>query len=515
MAKLISLLSSITHLVVEKKNYFDCDIKNLAINQKKVTKDSLFFCISREEFTEMNITPPLQSYPQAIKKGVIAVLSSDKQKLNLPKNIVWIKVSDEYLAMALIIKEFYNDLFKNTKIIGITGTNGKTTTNKLLDGIFTSLEKQIASVGTLGIMCQEKNIFTGLTTPLLLDLYQYLAEFQNLDYLVVEITSHASHFQRTASLEFDLLIFTNLTSDHLDFHPSWEDYKQSKLIHFQKLAQQKKKAIALINIDDFEGQKLVKLLNKNKVIFYTYSICNKNADFYAKILKITDNSSCYDVFYNGKYFTNIDFPLAGFFNVYNSLASFCASYLLGFSVTDITYHLKTASPVVGRFEKIPNIENKNIFVDYAHTSNSLENVLCTIRSYIIQKSSKKLITVFGCGGDRDKTKRPIMGKIAALWSDFIILTNDNPRTESSQEILEQILIGIPNNKKKNVVIIPDRRKAIYTALEKAEKEDVVLIAGKGHEKYQIIGKQKKYFLDKKVILDFFQQQTTTKKINND
>lgn len=505
--KLHVLLKEIEGLIIAKENFFDYDIQNLAIDYKKVTTNSLFFCISKEEFLEAGIIPPLQSYSWAITQGAIVIVSNAEQNLNISKNIVWIKVCNEYLAMALITKTFYKEPFKNSKIIGITGTNGKTTTNQFIDSVLNSLNKQSASVGTLGIMSDKKNVFIGLTTPFILDLYQHLNLVSDLSYLVMEITSHASHFQRTASLEFDLLIFTNLTSDHLDFHLSWQAYKKSKLDYFSNLYYQKKKAIALINKDDSIGQELMNIVNKNtKNKVFTYSLHSPNADFFAKILKINDIGSQYIIYNKSEQLGIVKFPMAGLFNIYNSLAAFCACYLLGFPVVKIIRYLEKTSPVAGRFEKIANDKNQNIFIDYAHTADSLENILSTIQNSIIKKSSKKLIIVFGCGGDRDKKKRPIMGKIAAQWSDFIILTNDNPRTESPDKILADIQVGIPAHKKKITEVTFDRRAAIYNALKKAGNKDVVLIAGKGHENYQIIGNTKSYFLDKEVVLDFFQKK---------
>lgn len=503
MIKLSILLQEIKPLITETISFFDNNIENLALDYKKIIPNSMFFCVSKEEFVESDIVAPLQSYPQAIKLGAVVLISDQKTKLNLPENVTWIKVSNVYLAMALIAKKFYQSPFENTKIIGITGTNGKTTTNQLLDKLLSFFQQKRATAGTLGIMCQEKNIFTGLTTPFILDLYQHLASFSDLSYLVMEITSHASHFQRTASLEFDLLIFTNLTSDHLDFHLSWKNYKQSKLDYFYALAHQKKKAIALINKDDSTGAELIETMKK-KVKIFTYSVRSQNADFSAKILKIDNIGSCYEIFAKENYLGKVHFPMIGLFNVYNSLAAFCACYLLGFPTDKIIQYLEKISQVTGRFEKIPNDYNRNIFVDYAHTSDSLQNVLTTIQTNFIKKSHKKLITVFGCGGERDKRKRPIMGEIATKWSDFVILTNDNPRNESSEQILKEIQSGIPKEKQKIVAVIPDRKQAIYTALQKATVKDVVLIAGKGHENYQIIGNKKNYFLDREVVLDFFQ-----------
>ena len=496
-------MESITDLIVQKINFCDCVIEKLEMDYRKITPNSLFFCISKEEFVDLNIPHPLTSYPQAIKKGAIVVVSNNKLALTIPKNVVWVKVLDEYLAMALIARKFFQNPFKSTKIIGITGTNGKTTTNQLLASVLTAFQQNTASVGTLGIQYANKNIDTALTTPPILELYQNLSAIGDLSYLVIEVTSHASNFQRTASLEFDLLIFTNLTSDHLDFHLSWENYKQSKLDYFYRLRQQKKSVITLINKDDAMCQEFCEIVIKStRRKIYTYSVKNQNADFFAKILVMNNSSSHYSIFYRGDYLGTMRFQIAGLFNIYNSLATFCSCYLFGFPVEQIICHLEKITNISGRFEKISNNFGIHVFVDYAHTADSLEHVLTTIRQNIIEKQ-KKLITLFGCGGDRDKNKRPIMGKIAAKLSDFVVLTSDNPRTESEADILAAIQDGIPSQKQNTTFVIKDRKQAIYFALQMAKPSDLVLIAGKGCETYQIVGNKKNYFSDKKVVLDFF------------
>ena len=504
MFLLKELIKPIKKLILKETNFQPHLIENITYDSNKVIDNSLFFCLSAEEFNEIGIIPPLQSYKKAIKKGAVAIISDKKQELESTKNITWIQVSNEYLAMALIAKKFYQVALEKSKIIGITGTNGKTTTNQLLDNILSAFKKEVASIGTLGIMYQQRNIFTGLTTPIIIDLYKNLSGYEDPDYLVLELTSHSSHFQRTVSLEFDFLIFTNLTSDHLDFHISWENYKKAKLEYFVRLKMQKKRGIVLINKDDSISEEIIKIVEKNKI--YSYSLRNQNADFFAKIIKIDDSGSIYKVFSKGKELGKISIALPGLFNIYNSFACFCTCYLLGFPIKKILEYLANITFITGRFEKILNPLGCNIFVDYAHTSDSLQNILTSISNDFPKKNKKKLLIVFGCGGDRDRQKRPKMGKIAAEWCNEIILTNDNPRKESPQKILKEIYQGIPKEKRKFTTVIPDRRKAIYFALDKLKKDDILLVAGKGHENYQIIGEKKEYFLDKEVILKYFNEK---------
>ena len=354
-------------------------------------------------------------------------------------------------------------------------------------------------------MHKEKNVQTGLTTPLALKLYQTLApkKKSNADYLVMEITSHGNHYKRAAAIEFDIIIFTNLTQDHLDFHPTWEHYKKAKLDYFVNLKKQKKKAYTLINEDDVYGKDFLQASSSKNLKNYTYSVKNPGSDFFGKILKLEDGKSFFEIFNKEKYLGLVRFKIPGIFNVYNALASFCACYLLGFSVKKIISALEKVATVSGRFEMIPNKENIHTFVDYAHTPDSFKNILQAIKKTFPQKKhQRKFICVFGCGGNRDKRKRPLMGKIAIDFCDSIILTSDNPRDEAEMTIIKEIQQGIPKNFK-NLYLEKNRKKAIFLALKLAKKEDLVLVAGKGHEKFQTIKNKKIPFSDREVITEFF------------
>lgn len=500
--KLSQLLKPVENYISEKENFQNVTISNLAIDYRKIIAGSLFFCIEDEEFTAASIPVPIQNYKKAIAKGCVVIISNLEIKLELPKNIIWIKVSNEYLTMAIVINTFYQNPFRQTKIIGISGTNGKTTTNQYIYKILKNFKKEIAVSGTLGIHYKQKIIQTGLSTPLAIELFEKLAQPKiksKIEYLTMEITSHSNYYNRVANLDFKLAIFTNLTQDHLDFHTTWENYKKSKIQFFANLA--KKKTIALLNSDDRNTNDFIKAIDSNNVKIYTYGINNQNATFLAKILSSSDKGSVFEIIEKKKYLGTIDLKVPGIFNVYNALAAFCCCYLLKFKPHEIIKNLVKDVNVVGRFEKIPNKLGITIVIDYAHTPDSLENVLRTIKNN--QKNTKKkLITVFGCGGERDSSKRALMGKSASKLSDLVILTNDNPRNESQAIILRDIQIGIPNQLFKKVIIIKNRKAAIIKSLTMAKPKDTVLIAGKGHENYQIIGKKKLPFSDRKVVLEF-------------
>ncbi len=502
--KISSLLQPIQKIIVKKVNFQDQEIHGLALDYRKIRTKNLFFCIEEEEFIEAKIPSPLPNYQKAIQKGAVCILSSKSAKLKIPKHIIWIQVSDAHLAMALIVKKFFQDPFNKTKIIGVTGTNGKTTTSQFIDDILNRLKKNTAVVGTLGIMHKEKNVQTGLTTPLALDLYQILGSDKkdHLEYLVIEITSHGNYYKRVSAIEFDIIIFTNLTQDHLDFHLTWENYKNSKLNYFINLASQKKIAQTLINKDDVHSKDFIQASNTAKLKNHTYSIKDPDADFFAKILNLVGGKSSFEIFSKGKFLATIHLKIPAIFNIYNALASFCACYLLGFSAKEITSALKNLATVTGRFEIIPNKAGIHVFVDYAHTPDALQNILQAIKKTFPQKRlQRKLICVFGCGGNRDKRKRPLMGKIAANFCDSIVLTSDNPRDELEMTIIKEIQQGISKNFK-NLYLEKNRKKAIFLALKLAKKEDLVLVAGKGHEKFQTIKNKKIPFSDREVILEF-------------
>ena len=505
--KLSSLLDSIQKNIVKKTNFKDQEILGLCLDYRKAEEKNLFFALGDEEFENAQIPIALENYKKAIKNGAVCVISNSTVKLEIPKHVVWIQVKDIHVAMAHVSKKFFKNPFEKTKIIGITGTNGKTTTSQFIDSMLEQFKKNTVVMGTLGIMTKEKNVQTGLTTPLALDIFRTFKNDKkhNLEYLVIELSSHGGYYKRTDGLDFDIIVFTNLTQDHLDFHPTLEHYKNTKLGFVVNLKKQKKKAQTIINIDDMHSKDFIQESKNAKVKYHTYSVKDPNADFYAKILKLEDGKSVFEVFNKGKFMSAVCVSIPGIFNVYNVLASFCVCYLLGFSVKKITTALANLSTVEGRFEAVSNNKGISVFVDYAHTPDSLKNILQSMKKTFISKNSnRKLICVFGCGGNRDKRKRPLMGKIAADFCDVVVLTSDNPRNESEMTIIKEIQQGIPK-KFKNLHTEKNRKKAIFFALKIAKKDDLVLVSGKGHEKFQIIKNKKTPFSDRETILKFFSQ----------
>ncbi|MGL4732030.1 MAG: UDP-N-acetylmuramoyl-L-alanyl-D-glutamate--2,6-diaminopimelate ligase, partial [Clostridium sp.] len=376
------------------------------------------------------------------------------------------------------------------EVIGVTGTNGKTSITTFLKQIL-SKRAQTGLIGTININDGKNEIISKNTTPESIDLQSYFNDMinNNCKYCAMEVSSHSLALNRVGSVNFSIGIFTNLTEDHLDFHKNLEDYRNAKekLFHKTSIAN-------IINIDDEGGKVIFDNIKKLSTPVYTYGI-NSDADFTASEIKLYPNGVSYKL----KTLTYTDYiyvNIPGKFTVYNTLGVISACYILNIDIETIKDVLKNTPGVKGRFENIKNDEGLTVIVDYAHTPDALENVLNTSKEFV----KGKIITVVGCGGDRDKTKRPIMGKIAQQKSDISIITSDNPRTESPSLIIKDMLKGIDMDND-NFMVIEDRKEAIYKAIELANVGDVVMIAGKGHENYQIVGTTKHHFDDKEIALE--------------
>ncbi|HSQ87688.1 UDP-N-acetylmuramoyl-L-alanyl-D-glutamate--2,6-diaminopimelate ligase, partial [Romboutsia sp.] len=341
---------------------------------------------------------------------------------------------------------------------------------------------------TINIDDGKKETISKNTTPESIDLQRYFDEMLKNDckFCAMEVSSHSLALNRVGSINFSIGIFTNLTEDHLDFHKDLDDYRNAKEKLFYKTS-----IANIINIDDEYGKTILNNIKGLNTPAYTYGI-NSKADFMASDIKLYPNGVSYKLT-TPTYSEDIYVSVPGKFTVYNTLALISACYILNIEIDIIKEKLENTPGVKGRFENVKNDEGLTVIVDYAHTPDALENVLNTVQEFVIGK----IITVFGCGGDRDKTKRPTMGKIAQQNSDISIITSDNPRTENPDLIIKDILEGIDENKE-NYIVIEDRKKAIYKAIEMAEVGDVVMIAGKGHEDYQIIGTTKHHFDDKEI-----------------
>lgn len=504
------LLESLSVGSYDVRGPLNPEIKSITWDYQQVVSGCLYFCLEKEEFQEEHIRgTSLDHWNDAVQAGASCLIVERGKIENPPAEVTVVEVNDLNRVMAMISSAFYGDPLAGMSSIGITGTNGKTTTTQLIDSILVHAGKNPGIIGTIGTFfpsgVKEGN---HLSNPLAPELYEMGAQMkkEKVDTLVMEVTSHGMAFDRTCQVDFDVAVFTNLTQDHLDYHKTFEAYKEAKLKHFKRLGSLEKKGYGIVNIDDVIGSEFVSavessLLHSGKVQIITYGIKNKDADLVAYPKQMTGNFSEFDVFLRGDFLSTIRLPMPGLFNIYNALAAFGATFAVGISIEEITEGLRKARQVNGRFEQVECDEDYNVYIDYAHTPDSLEKILKEVRKV----TSKKLIVVFGCGGDRDRTKRPLMGEIAGELADICIVTADNPRTEDPEKINLDIVEGMSKMDPNDLFIEVDRREAIYRALEMASSGDSVLVAGKGHETYQIIGAEKYDFSDRSVVREFFQK----------
>ena len=428
----------------------------------------------------------------ALSRGAVGLVV--EKDINIQPQVSFARVSNSRLAMALMAANFFDHPSRKLTLIGVTGTNGKTTTTHLIDAVLAGKGEPTGIIGTITNKIGEQRLPVERTTPESLDLQSILAQMNRSKVKTVsmEASSHALYLQRVAACEFDVGVFTNLTQDHLDFHKDMDEYLAAKLLLFAGLGKErvkKRPCYAVVNNDDRAAERIIKCTH---VPVITYGI-NEQADVRAKEVKLDSDGSSFTVSYKEVDFS-VFIPLPGKFNVYNSLAAICVGLQEGVSVTMIQSILKKMKGVPGRFEPVDEGQRFGVVVDYAHTPDGLENVLKTAR----QISGGRLITVFGCGGDRDAGKRPIMGRIAGELSDYAVITSDNPRSEAPEKIERQIEEGIRELPHACYTIITDRYQAIRHALLSAKEGDFVVIAGKGHETYQIVGDQVISFDDHQV-----------------
>ncbi len=453
----------------------DVDITGLCSNSKLVAPGNLF--IAKKGLTHDGA----RFIPDAVAAGASAILT-DLYDPFFP-NVVQIIHPDVAEAEALIAKEYYGHPSKRLFLVGITGTNGKTTTSYLIRHLFEKLGERCGLIGTIEWIVGQQVYPSGKTTPDILQNYKLFHEMVSMGCqdCVMEVSSHALEQGRVRSVEFDVAVFTNLTQDHLDYHKTMQDYAAAKSKLFSSLNVEGEKPYAktaVINADSaYAGQ----MAAACKTAVLTYGI-EQPADLNASSIRLTASGMEFEISYlSGKYLFRSS--LIGRFNVYNLLAAVGVGLARGHEIEEILHFLGTFGKVPGRLERVPNDKGLNIFVDYAHTDDALSNVLTTLREF----KKGKLITVFGCGGNRDMAKRPKMGAVAEKFSDLTIITSDNPRNEEPEEIIRHILVGFQNPRYAMVVI--DRKEAIQRAIKIAESEDIVLIAGKGHETHQVFSQQ--------------------------
>ncbi|NFK77921.1 UDP-N-acetylmuramoyl-L-alanyl-D-glutamate--2,6-diaminopimelate ligase [Clostridium botulinum] len=461
-------------------------IEKIEYDSRKVKEGDLFVCI--EGYATDGHKYAKKAYDNGAK---VIVCEKDLEDLSYYKDCTIIKVSDSRKALAIMSSNYYGNPSKHIKIIGITGTNGKTTSTFMMKAILEKAGYKVGLLGTIANYIGNKKIESHRTTPESLELQKLFKDMvdEKVDYCVMEVSSHSLYLDRVYGVEFKEAIFTNLTQDHLDFHKTFENYFNSKLILF-KNAQN-----SVINIDDSYGEKVLKKALGNKI---TYGV-EKNCDLKAENLHMHSRGVEFDtIFKNEKETIALNIP--GKYNIYNALGSIGACLLEGIPLKTIKEALEDMPSVPGRCEIVTKNYNLgyDVIVDYAHTPDGLENILKTAREF----TKGRLISVYGCGGDRDRTKRPIMGKVGSNLSDIAIITSDNPRTEDPKLIIKDVLEGIERD---NYIVVEGRRDAIRKAMEIAKENDVIVVAGKGHEDYQILKDKTIHFDEREVIEELIKE----------
>ncbi|MBO8136620.1 MAG: UDP-N-acetylmuramoyl-L-alanyl-D-glutamate--2,6-diaminopimelate ligase [Desulfotomaculum sp.] len=474
----------IKELSVSKiKGDLNIPVKGIAYDSRKVQPGYVFVAVPGF------VTDGHRYINNAVEKGASALIV--EKEVDAP-GITTVQVRDSRLALAQVSNKFYDYPSKKLTLTGVTGTNGKTTTTHLVANIYKAAGYKTGLVGTIQNLIGGKEVNASRTTPESLELQRLLAEMVNsgVTHAAMEVSSHALALNRTYGVDFDAAIFTNLSQDHLDFHHDMDDYAAAKAKLFAAAP------LSVVNTDDERGQDMVQASRGDVV---TYGL-HKPADVSARDVSITARGVSFVT--TGKYGEHLlNLNLTGEFNVYNALAAFTLGMAQGFDPETVKMALEGVQGVAGRFELVDCGQPFAVVVDYAHTPDGLENILKTAR----QLADNRLIAVFGCGGDRDRTKRPIMGKIGSSLSDVAVITSDNPRTEDPQKIINDILEGLKSGGEKNYTVIPDRKEAIAYAIKKAAPGDVVVIAGKGHETYQIIGNIKYDFDDRAVAAEVLKE----------
>ena len=482
MKLLNNLIENISY--INSTGDLNIHITDVIIDSRKVVTGSLFIAL------EGGLTDGHNFIEEAIHKGAIAILHS-KNLIEYKNNITYIQVKDAQYALAYIASTFYNNPSAKLKIVGVTGTNGKTTVATLLFKLFSKLGYSCGLISTVQNQINNTIIPSTHTTPDAIQLHGLLAKMvaENCTIVFMECSSHAIHQHRITGINFTGAIFTNLTLDHLDYHKTFEEYVLVKKKLFDNLSIS---SFSISNIDDNYGMKMIENTQSKKITYSIQNLSNIKG-------KIIENNLTGLVLEIDK--MEIHFKLVGKFNAYNLLAVYGAAVLLGEDKQKILKELSTLDGAAGRFDGLLSKNNIVGIIDYAHTPDALENVLNTIQQ--LKKENQQLITVVGCGGNRDKSKRPLMLQIACKYSNKVIVTSDNPRFEMAEDIIADMFEGITSSFKRKTTTIIDRKLAIETAVKLAVTNDIILIAGKGHEKYQEINGVKNPFDDKKFLSNYF------------
>ena len=458
------------------------EVTALAFDSRQIIKDTVFFAIKG------TLSDGHKYIADTINAGA-SVIVCEQIPETRHAEVTYIQVENTSVALGAMAANFYHNPSSKLKLIGITGTNGKTTIATILFKLFRELGYSVGLISTVQNHINEAVIPATHTTPNPIALNELLQNMvdEGCEYCFMEVSSHAVVQHRTEGLSFAGGVFSNITHDHLDFHKTFDNYIKAKKAFFDGLPAN---AFALTNLDDRNG---MVMLQNTKATKQTYAL-KQLADFKAKVVENSFNGLHLDIDHS-----DVFFKLVGSFNAYNLLAVYGTAVLLGQDKLTVLTALSNLTGAEGRFDYITSSQNIIGIVDYAHTPDAVQNVLSTIHD--IRKGTEQVITIIGCGGDRDKTKRPVMAQVACDWSDKVILTSDNPRSENPQTIVEEMEKGVsPTNKRKTLSIV-DRREAIKTACHLARPGDIILLAGKGHEKYQEINGVRYHFDDKEILME--------------
>lgn len=483
--RLRNLIDQINYEELVNIEDYDLEIFDVSYNSKKASEKDIFICLPGEHVDG-------HEYAQeAVSNGAEVLVVEKRLMIDVPQ----IVVNSTSAVIGQISSIIYGEPSTKLNIIGVTGTNGKTTVTHLIQKLYESFGKECALIGTLGHKFSTTAPYLDAkhTTPQAPDLQKLLAEVNEkcIDNVVMEVSSHALVQDRVGYVDFNGAVLTNLTQDHLDFHITMENYFKAKARLFSDLVRDD---FAVINLDDNYADKFIEFLSAG-VHKYTYGI-KKQADVMAKDIIFKGTGATFDCIVQGKIYKT-ELSMNGMFSVYNFLAAIATALAVGFDIEKSIRILEKISGVAGRFEIITT--KPTVIVDYAHTPDGLENVLRAARQ--ITPDNGSLICLFGCGGDRDATKRPKMGRIAEELADKVIVTSDNPRSENPQQIITDILAGFKSTV--NVIVEPDRELAIMQASKIAKPNDVILVAGKGHEDYQILANETIHFDDREKVKKYF------------
>lgn len=473
--ELKSLLKGVEYSVLNGDIYID--LVSIEYDSRKVIPGSLFVAIKGFE------TDGHLYIEKAIEAGAKAVILEEESDFKFCNDIVLIKVDNSRKSLGIISSNFFGNPGDKLKIIGVTGTNGKTSITYFLKSILKEAGYKVGIIGTIENQIEDIVYESAVTTPESRDIQELLSKMVEVgcEYCVMEVSSHALYLDRVAAIPFKTAIFTNLTQDHLDFHKDLTEYLNAKKILFTYIGND---GFSVLNADDKTFEEIGKIAGGKVVSYSIY----RDSDYKASNILLNINGTSYNLINNGKS-NKISLRMIGEFSIYNSLAAIAAAHELGIEFSKIQEGLRKVS-VNGRFQLIESNKDFAVVVDYAHTPDGLYNVLSTARKI----TKGKVICVFGCGGDRDKKKRPIMGKVAGEISDYLVITSDNPRTEDPVKIIDMVEKGVKDTNTKYIKIT-NRKEAITYAIEMAKSGDIVIIAGKGHEDYQIVGKTKYPFSD--------------------